>query len=63
MITGDTLEEYSVGVINLIRDELKLNELRSNCLEDSEIYTIETMALNFHEGVMKVLREVGDKVY
>ncbi len=63
VITGDTLEEYSLGVINLIRDELRLNKLRNNCLEDAKIYTIERMALNFHEGVMKVLGEAEPRDY
>ena len=61
LISNNTLEDYSLGVVNLIRDESKLNELRNNCLEDSKIYTIETMAFNFHEGVMKVLSEVNPR--
>ena len=63
VICKDTLEDYSLGVINLIRDEFRLSELRDNCLEDSKIYTIETMAFNFHEGVMKVLSEVKPRGY
>ena len=63
VIFKDTLEDYSLGVINLIRDEFRLSELRDNCLEDSKIYTIETMAFNFHEGVMKVLSEVNPRGY
>ena len=63
LICYDTLEDYSLGVVNLIRDEFRLSELRNNCLEDSDIYTIETMALNFHEGVMKVLSKVKPRGY
>jgi glycosyltransferase involved in cell wall biosynthesis len=63
LISNDTLEDYSLGVVNLIRDEFKISELRNNCLKDSKIYTIETMAFNFHEGVMKVLSEVKPRDY
>ncbi len=63
VIFNDTLEDYSLGVMNLIGDESRLSELRDNCLEDSKIYTIETMAFNFHEGVKQVLSEVKRRGY
>jgi glycosyltransferase involved in cell wall biosynthesis len=58
VICQDSLEDYSLAVINLIHDESRLNELRNNCLQDSEKYTIESMAINFHGGVLNVLGEV-----
>jgi hypothetical protein len=62
MVCNNKVEDYVAGIIDLIRDDFKLDELRSNCLEDSKRYTIEVMASNFHDGVMKALNEIKPRV-
>ena len=62
VICENTIEGFVAGTIDLINDGFKLKELRANCLEDSEKYTIEAMALNFHYGVIKALDIIEPRV-
>ena len=55
IIAEDTVEDYVESILNLLRNSDYLQELRIKCFQDSQQYTIETMALNFHQGVLKVL--------
>ena len=55
IITEDTVEDYVGSILNLLRNSDHLEELRIKCFQDSQQYTIETMAQNFHQGVLKVL--------
>jgi glycosyltransferase involved in cell wall biosynthesis len=55
LICEDNIESYASGVVELLRDKSKLASMRNECLRDSNYYTIETMAINFHEGVLQAL--------
>jgi glycosyltransferase involved in cell wall biosynthesis len=52
---GESVETYADGVVALLRDESRLERLRQGALASAAEYTIEQMASNFADGVMRAL--------
>jgi glycosyltransferase involved in cell wall biosynthesis len=57
VITKDDVDEYVLGVVNYLKDEKKIYAMKSNCLNERQFYSIEKMALRFHDGVLKFLKD------
>ena len=57
VITKDDIDEYVLGIINFLRDEEKIYAMKSNCLNERQFYSVEKMAIKFHEGVLKILKD------
>lgn len=55
VLTNDNVNDYSESVINILRDEEKLTVLKKGCEQSAKIYTIENMAENFYQGIIKTL--------
>lgn len=55
LMTPNTLQEYVGAVVELFQDETALQRLQAGCLESAKEYTVENMARNFAEGVIKCL--------
>lgn len=55
LITPNSIEAYSDGLIYILNNKPELETLRKNCLEDSEKYTVEAMVENFVGGLKKAL--------
>lgn len=60
IISKDDIENYSESVVALLNDVDKLARLKNQCLEDAKIYTIESMANNFHRGVLDALNSASN---
>ena len=58
IVTKENIQNYAEIVINTLQDANKLNSLSLNCIEDSKIYSVEKMALNFHSGVLTTLERL-----
>jgi glycosyltransferase involved in cell wall biosynthesis len=55
IITEDNVLQFANGVIALLQDSEKKNRLVQQCKEDSERYSIDSMARSFHDGVKSSL--------
>jgi len=55
IMTNDNINEYIKAVLDILTDENKLNSLKYGCAESAKIYTIENMAENFYQGIIKAL--------
>lgn len=55
LITKDSIDDYTKKIIEVLKDEKKLSELKSGCEQSANFYTIENMAENFYQGIIKVL--------
>jgi glycosyltransferase involved in cell wall biosynthesis len=55
IVCEDNIASYASSVLQLLRDKSKLASMRDECFIDAKLYTIETMACNFHEGVLRAL--------
>jgi len=55
-MTENTLEAYSAKIVEVLKDEDQLRTLSANCREDARQYTIENMAANFSEGILRALK-------
>jgi glycosyltransferase involved in cell wall biosynthesis len=53
--TRDTLEEYVDGCLSLIDEAELRNKLVNGCKQSVDLFSIESMAKNFHLGVLKAL--------
>lgn len=54
---GDTSEEYSQGVLEVIQNPDRLNKMKQAALADSERYTLENMVSRFADGIEAAIRE------
>ena len=63
LMVGNTLEEYTKSVIDLLNNSERLKKLKENCRKSSELYTIETMVSNFQNGILKILKLEGADVF
>lgn len=52
LVLGNSPEEYSEGVVDLLHDVQLYAFLNQKCIEDSNKYTVEAMANNFCEGII-----------
>jgi glycosyltransferase involved in cell wall biosynthesis len=59
LVTTGTSQAYANSIIELLADEKKLNEMKLAASRDSEKYTVEAMAANFSEGIIKALETVN----
>lgn len=57
IITEFNIEEYAHKIIELISDINMKNNLKEGCKKARKMYTIETMATNFVNGVLKVFNQ------
>jgi glycosyltransferase involved in cell wall biosynthesis len=55
LITSNDLVSYVQGCLKLLDDVSTRKRLVQGCIESSEKYTVERMALNFHAGVLRCL--------
>ncbi|MEP1870517.1 MAG: glycosyltransferase family 4 protein [Paraglaciecola sp.] len=55
LIVEDDLHTYAQSIVDLLKDRDKLNNLKKGCMDVSYQYSIEMMANNFAEGVVKLL--------
>jgi len=60
IMTGVNLEEYANTIITLTADNNILTTLKSGCQKARSIYSIENMASNFFNGVLKVINKAHD---
>jgi hypothetical protein len=58
LVTKENIQNYAEIVITTLQDAKKLETLSQNCIEDSKIYSVEKMALNFHSGVLTTLEQL-----
>ena len=54
-MTEDSLEAYVAKVVEVLSDDILLGRLSDNCRQDARQYTIENMAGNFAQGILKAL--------
>jgi glycosyltransferase involved in cell wall biosynthesis len=57
LVTVGTATSYAAAVVKLLSDQQKLNEMKIEALADSEKYTVEQMANNFSQGIIKALAQ------
>lgn len=55
-LAQDDFEAYAAAILGLINDRPKLNELSKNCISAAKEFTIEKMAQNFHDGIIRALQ-------
>lgn len=55
LITEDSVQDFAEETIRLLRDTSRLKLMKTNCLRDADQYSIESMAANFHKGVLRAL--------
>jgi glycosyltransferase involved in cell wall biosynthesis len=55
IITGNSIEEYANAICILFNDHDKHRAIVEQCLADANRYTIENMAANFTDGIVKCL--------
>lgn len=56
IVDSDDVGDYADVIINLLKNEEQLKQLKNQCLADSAEYTIENMATNFAEGIINCLK-------
>lgn len=55
-MTEMNLDDYAFETVCILRDKNILKKYKENCSKSSEKYTIETMARNYTEGILKCLK-------
>lgn len=55
----DDVKSYAAPIIELLTDERKRAAMSARCLADASRYTVENMARNFCEGILKCLAHFG----
>ena len=55
IITENSIEAFVEGCMKIVEDTKFLKALKSGCEDSVKFYSIEKMAQNFHEGVLKML--------
>lgn len=58
VITENSVEAYSAGLLKTLKDNTLLSELYHGCAEAGERYTLEAMVRNFLHGVLDALERV-----
>ena len=56
VMTGDGVQSYAEGVLNLFADKAKLAKMKRRALEDSNRYTLDNMVERFAEGIQAALK-------
>lgn len=56
LFTEDDIYDYANTVVNILRDPIRLEELKLGCAKSAKLYTIENMADNFYHGIVKTLK-------
>jgi glycosyltransferase involved in cell wall biosynthesis len=57
LVTANTVNAYAAEVTGLLRDPVRLAYLREGAKQSAALYSIETMAENFHAGILQALTE------
>jgi len=55
IITENSIQAFVEGCLKIFEDSKLLRVLKSGCEDSANFYSIEKMARNFHEGVLKML--------
>jgi glycosyltransferase involved in cell wall biosynthesis len=55
IITENTLENYTNGIMTVIGQPDFMKKMQSNCRESAKLYTVENMVSNFSDGILKAL--------
>ena len=55
LITRDRVQDFAEETVRLLRDASRLELMKTNCIRDADQYSIESMAANFHKGVLSAL--------
>ena len=55
LISEDSLTQYVDACVKLIDEREFRQTLVNGCLKSSNLYTVENMAQNFHQGVLRSL--------
>lgn len=56
IMTNVNLQEYANAIISLTTDQSLKNKLKQGCQAAREIYSIENMANNFMNGILKIIK-------
>lgn len=56
VMTENTIEDYVDSVFRILNDQVALESLKLGCAESGDKYTVENMARNFADGVVKCLK-------
>lgn len=54
-MTADNMDDYTQAVVRVLKDRDWLARLSENCKKDAEIHTIDNMARNFADGVVRLV--------
>lgn len=57
VVTPNDLHAYAQGLLGILVNQSKLQELQSNCLEQATVFTVEAMAERFLEGIIRALNK------
>jgi glycosyltransferase involved in cell wall biosynthesis len=55
VMTPNTTEDYVRATVRLLNDDATLSVLRSGCEQSASMYTVENMAQNFTDGIVRCL--------
>jgi glycosyltransferase involved in cell wall biosynthesis len=55
IVTGNSIDEYANAICNIFNNPEKHRAMVRQCLADANFYTIENMAANFTDGILKCL--------
>lgn len=56
LMTENTVESYAKAVVSILKDSARREKLVEGCQKSSDTYTIEKMAENFSEGIIRCLQ-------
>jgi len=57
LMTGNTIKAYEKAVVGLLQDHDRMEFMKEKSRQSVKFYSIENMANNFHEGILKALAE------
>lgn len=63
VITSDSLDAYVSAIVRLLDDPDLVEQLKINCAKSASRFSIENMAMNFHQGVMEALAKAPSPRY
>lgn len=55
IVTEDSVTSYALSVVDYLKDEEKLLELKRGCRDSSKIYTVDNMVVNFSNAILKIM--------
>jgi hypothetical protein len=61
VIVGDSVDEYSLAVVDLLKNEERLSKLQTGCAAMTSQLTIESLVDRFSAGILTALSETVDR--